>query len=125
MVNYYGAVNAFLSKIKNVFIGKSLIKKLIKVGGQNPIEAAKMGCFIFHGPFVSNFAEIYHYLKQKEFSEKINYPEELANKLIKNFNSNQKVVDKERLEELEIYSNSIFTKVINEYEILINENYKT
>ena len=125
LVNYYGAVNAFLSKIKNVFIGKSLIKKLIKVGGQNPIEAAKMGCFIFHGPFVSNFAEIYHYLKQKEFSEKINYPEELANKLIKNFNSNQKVVDKERLEELEIYSNSIFTKVINEYEILINENYKT
>ena len=115
----------FLSKIKNVFIGKSLIKKLIKVSGQNPIEAAKMGCFIFHGPFVSNFAEIYRYLKQKEFSEKINYPEELANKLIKNFNSNQKVVDKERLEELEIYSNSIFTKIINEYEILINENYKT
>ena len=125
LVNYYGAVNVFLSKIKNVFIGKSLIKKLIKVGGQNPIEAAKMGCFIFHGPFVSNFAEIYHYLKQKEFSEKINYPEELANKLIKNFNSNQKVVDKERLEKLEIYSNSIFTKIINEYEILINENSKT
>ena len=125
LVNYYGAVNVFLSKIKNVFIGKSLIKKLIKVGGQNPIEAAKMGCFIFHGPFVSNFAEIYHYLKQKEFSEKINYPEELANKLIKNFNGNQKVVDKERLEKLEIDSNSIFTKIINEYEILINENSKT
>ena len=42
--------------------GKSLVKKLIKVGGQNPIEAGKMGCYIFHGPFVSNFAEIYHYL---------------------------------------------------------------
>ncbi len=84
-----------------------------------------MGCYIFHGPFVSNFAEIYHYLKQREFSEEINYPEELANKLIKNFNNNQKVVDKEKLEELEIYSNSIFKNVINEYEILINENSKT
>ena len=125
LINYYGAVNTFLSKIKNVFIGKSLVKKLIKVGGQNPIEAAKMGCYIFHGPFVSNFAEIYSYLKQKEFSEEINYPEELANKLIKNFNNNQKVVDKEKLNELEIYSNSIFKNVINEYENLINESSKT
>ena len=125
LVNYYGAVNVFLSKIKNVFIGKSLIKKLVKVGGQNPIEAAKMGCYIFRGPFVSNFAEIYRYFNEKGFSEEINYPEELANKLIKNFNNNQKVVDKEKLKELEIYSNSIFKKVINEYEILINENFKT
>ena len=125
LINYYGAVNIFLSKIKNVFIGKSLIKKLIKVGGQNPIEAAKMGCYIFHGPFVSNFAEIYDDLKNKQFSEEINYPEELADKLIKNFNNNQKVVDKEKLKELEIYSNSIFKNVINEYETLINENFKT
>ena len=66
LINYYGAVNVFLEKIKNVFIGKSLIKKLIKVGGQNPIEAAKMHCFIFHGPFVSNFREIYNYLKQEK-----------------------------------------------------------
>ena len=58
MINYYGAVNIFLKNVKNVFIGKSLVKKLIKVGGQNPIEAAKMGCCIFHGPFVSNFHEI-------------------------------------------------------------------
>jgi len=124
LVNYYGAVNLFLAKIKNVFIGKSLVKKLIKVGGQNPIEAGKMGCYIFHGPFVSNFAEIYHYLRQKGFSEEINYPEELANKLIKNFNNNQKVVDKEKIKELEVYSNSIFKNVINEYETLINENFK-
>ena len=31
----------------------------------------------------------------------------------------------QKLEELEIYSNSIFKNVINEYEILINENSKT
>ena len=84
-----------------------------------------MGCYIFHGPFISNFTEIYEYLNKKEFSEQINYPEELADKLINNFNKNQKVVDREKLKELEIYSNSIFKKTINEYDILINENFKT
>lgn len=38
-----------------VFIGGSLIPH----GGQNPIEAAKLGAVILHGPHVDNFAEIY------------------------------------------------------------------
>jgi 3-deoxy-D-manno-octulosonic-acid transferase len=38
-----------------VFIGGSLINH----GGQNPIEAAKLGAAILHGPHVFNFAEIY------------------------------------------------------------------
>src|SRR5262245_10532000 len=38
-----------------VFIGGSLIKH----GGQNPIEAAKLGTAILHGPHVWNFADIY------------------------------------------------------------------
>jgi 3-deoxy-D-manno-octulosonic-acid transferase len=38
-----------------VFIGGSLIPH----GGQNPIEAAKLGAAILHGPHVGNFAEIY------------------------------------------------------------------
>jgi 3-deoxy-D-manno-octulosonic-acid transferase len=38
-----------------VFIGGSLVEH----GGQNPIEAAKLGAAILHGPHVSNFAEIY------------------------------------------------------------------
>jgi len=123
LINYYGAVNLFLSKIKNVFMGKSLIKKLSRVGGQNPIEAAKMGCYIFHGPYVSNFSEIYSYFGKNGFSQEINSPEELVNKLIKNFNDSNKIVNKEKLNELEIYSNSVFSKIISEYDILINENY--
>ena len=124
LVNYYGSVDIFLEKVKNVFIGKSLIKKLRQVGGQNPIEAAKKACFIFHGPFVYNFAEIYSYLKDKGFSNEINYPDELAKKLLNNFNNMEKVLDKKKLEDLEAYSDSIFKNVINEYEILINENFK-
>ncbi len=38
-----------------VFIGGSLVPR----GGQNPIEAAKLGAAILHGPHVANFAEIY------------------------------------------------------------------
>jgi 3-deoxy-D-manno-octulosonic-acid transferase len=38
-----------------VFIGGSLVAH----GGQNPIEAAKLGAAILHGPHVWNFAEIY------------------------------------------------------------------
>ncbi len=38
-----------------VFIGGSLVEH----GGQNPIEAAKLGAAILHGPHVWNFAEIY------------------------------------------------------------------
>ena len=35
-----------------VFIGRSLVEH----GGQNPIEAAKLGAAIIHGPHVWNFS---------------------------------------------------------------------
>jgi 3-deoxy-D-manno-octulosonic-acid transferase len=38
-----------------VFMGGSLANH----GGQNPIEAVKLGAAVLHGPHVSNFAEIY------------------------------------------------------------------
>jgi len=38
-----------------VFMGGSLVPH----GGQNPIEAIKLGAAILHGPFISNFAEVY------------------------------------------------------------------
>ena len=41
-----------------VFIGGSLVEH----GGQNPIEAAKLGAAILHGPHVWNFAEVYSVL---------------------------------------------------------------
>tara|TARA_B100001540_G_scaffold137378_1_gene122087 strand:- start:894 stop:2138 length:1245 start_codon:yes stop_codon:yes gene_type:complete len=114
LVNYYGSVSKYLAKIKHIFIGKSLIEKLKKVGGQNPIEAAKMGCFIYHGPYVYNFKEIYDYLNKKKFSEMVNSPEILAEKLEKNFNSNYKK-DPESINDLNNYGMKIFNQVIQEY----------
>ena len=46
-------------------MGKSLLKKLNLVGGQNPIEPAKYDCKIYFGPYVYNFLEVYEYLKKK------------------------------------------------------------
>ena len=41
-----------------VFLGKSLASS----GGQNPIEPAKLGCAILHGPHVENFIDVYREL---------------------------------------------------------------
>ena len=57
------------------------MKKLEKVGGQNPIEAAKFGCRIYHGPYVYNFREIYEILEKNKISKKINGEEELSKNL--------------------------------------------
>ena len=38
---------------------------LVSHGGQNPIEAAKLGAAILHGPHVWNFAEIYAALDRR------------------------------------------------------------
>jgi 3-deoxy-D-manno-octulosonic-acid transferase len=51
-----------------VFMGGSLVRH----GGQNPIEAAKLGAAILHGPHVSNFTEIYSALDGVHGAEEIN-----------------------------------------------------
>ncbi len=81
IINYFGSLSKFYNYSKSVFIGKSMIKKLHSVGGQNPIEAAKLGCKIYHGPYVYNFKEIYDLLKSYEISEEINNDTELTAKL--------------------------------------------
>jgi len=50
-----------------VFIGGSLVRH----GGQNPIEAAKLGAAIVHGPHVWNFSEIYAALDQARGAERV------------------------------------------------------
>jgi len=48
-----------------VFMGGSLIRH----GGQNPVEAVKLGAAILHGPHVSNFTEIYSALDRTRGAE--------------------------------------------------------
>ena len=67
LVNSYGLTKSFYSLCKNVFLGGSLINH----GGQNPLEAIRFGCNVFHGPNVENFSEIYNFLKKIKMSNKI------------------------------------------------------
>ncbi len=70
IVNSFGVLNEYFNFAKSVFIGKSMIKKFKDNGGQNPIEAAKLGCRVYHGPYVYNFKEIYEILKKKKYSSR-------------------------------------------------------
>ena len=81
ILNSFGELNKYFKYSKSVFIGKSTIKKLENVGGQNPIDAAKLGCKIYHGPYTYNFKEIYEILKNHSISHKINDSEDLYKNL--------------------------------------------
>ena len=77
----------FFRNSKSVFMGKSTIIKLKNDSGQNPIEAAKLGCKIYHGPYVYNFKEIYEILMKNNVSQKINDVGELSQFLLSDFKS--------------------------------------
>ena len=81
LVNSYGKTKSFYKECKNVFLGGSMINH----GGQNPLEAVRYGCNIFHGPDVSNFKEIYWFLKNKNLSKRVTNHKNLANLLSETF----------------------------------------
>lgn len=55
-----GELGLFYRVASLIYVGKSLGAE----GGQNPIEPAKLGSAILHGPHVANFAEVYDMLDQ-------------------------------------------------------------
>ena len=89
IINAFGVLTRYFKYAKSVFMGKSLLKHLKNEAGQNPIEAAKYGCRIFHGPYVYNFQEIYDILEKNNITTKINSPKDLAKGVNDGFKSNQ------------------------------------
>jgi 3-deoxy-D-manno-octulosonic-acid transferase len=90
IINSFGILSNYFKYAKSVFIGKSTIKSLENVGGQNPIDAAKLGCKIYHGPYVYNFKEVYEILKKIYISTKIENTKELSDNLIKDLEDHRK-----------------------------------
>ncbi len=93
IISAFGILQDYFKYAKSVFVGKSMIKKLRNVGGQSPIDAAKLGCKIYHGPYVYNFEEIYKILKDNNISSKIESSEELSENLAKDLNDIEKKGD--------------------------------
>ena len=121
IVNSFGKLQSFYKYSKSVFIGKSIIKKFEDVGGQNPIEAAKLGCKIYHGPYVYNFKDVYMILAQKNVSKQVNNYRELVENLIFDLNNS-----KENNLEFISLTNQLEQKILNDsmekINFFINEN---
>ena len=113
IINSFGVLSKYFQYCNNVFIGKSMIEKLKYVGGQNPIEAAQLGCKIFHGPYVNNFKEVYNFLKSHNISTKIDNENDLSNKLIENFKEIKKN-NIEQVKTLRAYGDKILEKTLVE-----------
>ncbi|WP_224816837.1 3-deoxy-D-manno-octulosonic acid transferase [Hasllibacter sp. MH4015] len=56
------------------FVGGSLVA----IGGHNPFEPAALGSAILHGPYVSNFVDIYRRLTEARAARLVSSPEKLA-----------------------------------------------
>ena len=72
-----GELGLFYRLAGIVFMGGSLVPH----GGQNPIEAIKLGASIAHGPHVFNFTDVYHALDASGGARKAETPEALAKQL--------------------------------------------
>jgi 3-deoxy-D-manno-octulosonic-acid transferase len=118
IINSFGVLPKYYNYCKNIFIGKSFIVKKKDVGGQNPIEAAKSGCKVFHGPYVYNFQEIYELLESYGITEKVNNEIELAEKIIENF-ANPKFVDRQQKDLLNEYGAKILKETVSELEVYL------
>ena len=81
LVDTFGETKSFLKLSKIAFMGKSVHG----FGGQNPLEAARLGNRVIHGPYIENFIEVYDFLKKLGISTKINSNKDLEN-LIHQFN---------------------------------------
>jgi len=113
LVDSYGETSKFYNISKYVFLGKSLIKSLINDSGQNPIEPAKLGCKIFHGPYTSNFIEIYEYLSSYGITKKILDSNELSISLVEDFKKDSSK-NEEIIAKIENYGQNIFNNTIIE-----------
>ena len=108
LVNSYGKTKSFYKECKNVFLGGSMINR----GGQNPLEAVRYGCNIFHGPNISNFKEIYLFLKNKNLSRKATNYKNLANLL--NVTFKNKIQPKKIEKNLYLIGKNILNKTYKE-----------
>jgi len=113
IVDTFGETKQFHKVGTSVFIGGSIINR----GGQNPLEAARYGARILHGPNVDNFKDVYKTLSNLKISKKITTPRELASTII--FKRNKKLGDK-----IKKIGVKILKETINDLDKLIKNEFK-
>jgi len=115
LVDSFGQTKSFFKICKTVFLGGSIIKH----GGQNPLEAARFGCNILHGPNVWNFDEIYTLLKKHKVSTKVINSNQLTIRVDKMINNKNKYKNLEF--KIQKIGNRILDSTLNELNFYINK----
>ena len=113
IVDTFGESNKFYKIASSVFLGGSLISR----GGQNPLEPARYGAKILHGPNIDNFKDVYKLLDSLNISKKINSSRELISSI--DFKK-----DKTKGMKIKKLGVIIFKKTIKEIDKFINNEIK-
>ncbi len=113
IVDTFGETKKFHKIACSVFLGGSIIKR----GGQNPLEAARFGAKILHGPNIDNFKDVYKLLKSFNASKKIKSSKDLASSI--RFTRNKDIGVK-----IQNIGKKILKKTIKELDIIINNEFK-
>ena len=115
LVNRYGKTKPFFRICNIVFLGGSIIKH----GGQNPLEPARYGCRIIHGPNTWNFREIYKLLNKYGVSYKVNNAKQITDTINSMFKNNKN--DKNIKKKINDLGNRILDLTLKEINSLINK----
>ena len=83
LVDSYGETSKFYNLTNISFVGGSIIKH----GGQNPLEPARLGNYIISGPNVKNFKEIYTFLSKLKMSSITSDILKMENLILKRLNN--------------------------------------
>ena len=113
IVDTFGETKKFHKIASSVFLGGSIISR----GGQNPLEAARFGARILHGPNIDNFKDVYKLLKFFKISKQINSQKKLASLI--SFQKN-----KHKALKIKKIGRKIFNKTVIEIDNLINNEFK-
>ena len=113
LVDTFGETNKFFKLCSSVFLGGSIINR----GGQNPLEPARYGTKIFHGPNIDNFKDVYKLLKSFKVSKEIKTYHSLS-KLITFKKSSFKSPKLSKI------GRKILNKTINEIDFIIKNEIK-
>ncbi len=121
IINSFGILQDYFRYAKSVFVGKSLIERLKYDSGQNPIDAAFHNCKIYHGPYISNFFEIYEILKNNHIAKEIKNYNELSINLETDLKVFQKSQENFPNKFIMNISQNILSKTMQTFESFLND----
>ena len=107
IVDTYGDTSKFYGLSNITFLGGSIVSH----GGQNPLEPARMGSYILHGPNIQNFKEIYIMLSKLNVSSKVNNIKNMKKNIIRKIKYKQPLKVRKKLN---FMGNEILKKNLNE-----------